>query len=48
MIVLVIISAAVFLLLIGEAIPYLRGTVVLIDDFEHKHGMNVSNNMHFI
>lgn len=40
-IVLVIVLVAVFLLLLGEAIPFLRRTVVLKDDPEHGDGRNV-------
>lgn len=40
-IVLVIVSVAVLLLLLGEAIPFLRRTVVLVDDPEHGDGRNV-------
>ena len=40
-IVLVIVLVAVFLLLLGEAIPFLRRTVVLVDDPEHGDGRNV-------
>ena len=41
-IVLVIVGIAVLLLLIGEAIPLLRGVVLLIDDPENSDGRNVS------
>ena len=40
-IVLVIVSVAVFLLLLGEVIPFLRRTVALMDDPEHGDGRNV-------
>lgn len=40
-IVLVIVLVAVFLLLLGEAIPFLRRTVALMDDPEHGDGRNV-------
>lgn len=42
MIVLVITGAAVTLLLIGEAVPTLRGDVVLVADAEQQYGENVS------
>ena len=42
-IVLVIVLVAIFLLLLGEAIPFLRRTVVLKDDPEHGDGRNVSS-----
>ena len=41
-IVLVITGVAVILLLIGEAVPYLRSNVVLVEDAEQKYGENVS------
>ena len=41
-IVLVITGVAVTLLLIGEAFPYLRSNVVLVEDAEQKYGENVS------
>ena len=42
MIVLVITGVAVTLLLIGEAVPTLRGDVVLVEDAEQQYGENVS------
>ena len=45
MIVLVITGVAVTLLLIGEAVPNLRGVVVLVEDAEQQYGMNVSSLM---
>ena len=44
-IVLVITGVAVTLLLIGEAVPNLRGVVVLVEDAEQQYGMNVSSLM---
>ena len=40
-IVFVIVGVAVFLLLVGEAVPYLRGAVVLVEDAEDPKGRNV-------
>ena len=40
-IVLVIAAVAVLLLVIEEAIPYLSGQVVLVEDRELSHGINV-------
>jgi hypothetical protein len=40
-IVLVITGVAILLLLIEEAVPYLRGEVVLVEDRESSHGINV-------
>lgn len=44
-IVLVIAGVAMTLLLIGEAVPNLRGAVVLVEDAEQQYGMNVSSLM---
>ena len=40
-IVLVIVTVAILLLLVGEVIPFLRRTVVLVEDPEHSDGRNV-------
>ena len=40
-IVVVIAGTAVLLLVIEEAVPYLRGEVVLVEDREMSHGRNV-------
>ena len=42
-IVLVIGAGSVILLLIEEAVPYLRGVVVLVEDREMSFGENVSS-----
>lgn len=44
-IVLVIAGVAVFLLLVGEAIPYLRGAVARVEDAENLKGRNVRFNL---
>ena len=38
---LVITAVAVLLLVIEEAVPYLRGEVILVEDRESSHGVNV-------
>ena len=38
---LMIAAVAVLLLVIEEAVPYLRGEVVLVEDRESSHGVNV-------
>ena len=40
-IVLVITAVAVLLLVIEEAVPYLRGEAILVEDRESSHGVNV-------
>ena len=40
-IVLVIVAVAILLLLVSEAIPFLRRTIVLVEDPEHGDGRNV-------
>ena len=40
-IVLGIAGLTLFLLLFGEAVPYLRGVVVQLEDAEHINGRNV-------
>ena len=40
-IVLIITAVAVLLLVIEEAVPYLSGEVVLVEDRESSHGINV-------
>lgn len=42
-IVLAIVGWTILLLLFGEAVPYLRGVVALVQDLEHPQERNVRN-----